>query len=226
MFMGSFGWLLVLSLSLQSLGEVAEREKERREANREAGVEATSYTMVGESIERKNKKDSDASETGRSPRKASTAEEPSSPLEEARERGKILEPRMEEIARAADRVDDLYQTYMDQCYGRYAIGATPPGIGIPAQPPVAHVGMGRNWFIVLDTPSAFTTPTRIAPGGSFLLVETPQCESLRNDLVRSAEEVRSAMRELLDFARREGILPGVVRDLREKYRLEWSGWER
>ena len=28
-----------------------------------------------------------------------------------------------------------------------------------------------------------------------------------------------ALQDLLDFARREGILPGVVRELREKYRL-------
>lgn len=220
---------LTLLLSAQSLGEVAEREKKRRQDNREAGVEAPSYTMVGESIERENEggdEPADSSGGSSKPSETIAPEDDVSPLEQARERGKILEPRMEEISFAADRVDRLYERYMNECYGRYAVGVTPPGIGIPVQPPTAHVGMGRNWFVVLDTPSAFTTPVQTAPGGNILFVETPQCESLRNNLVQSANEVRDAMRELLELARRESILPGVVRELREKYRLEWSGWER
>lgn len=225
--MSAWSLFLALLLATQSLGEVAEREKRRREENREAGVDVPSYTVVGGAIEREDGEDSKGGAAASESLDADPSAEEPSPLEQARERGSILEPRMEEISLAADRVDRLYQRYMDQCYGRYAVGVAPPGIGIPAQgPPPVHVGMGRNWFVVLDTPSAFTTPVQTAPGGSIVLVEIPQCESLRNDLVQSANAVKNAMRELLELARREGILPGVVRELREKYRLEWSGWER
>ncbi|HXV64537.1 MAG TPA: hypothetical protein VEK15_27820, partial [Vicinamibacteria bacterium] len=63
-------------------------------------------------------------------------------------------------------------------------------------------------------------------GTDILLVQLPQCEGLWERLVTRANQVRRAMRELLEDARRERILPGVIRDLRRKYRLEWSGWER
>lgn len=214
-------WVLAAAIAAQSLGEVAERERERRARNAEAGVEAVSYTSHGGSITPETAKPSEEQ-----PQKADEGETEASPIEAERERGEILEPQMAEIAGMADRVDDLYRRYMDQCYGRYAVGATPPGIGFPTQPPAAHVQMGRDWFLVLDTPSALTTPIPKGRGGSFILVETPQCQSLREELVAAASEVKRAMRELLDLARRERVLPGVVRELREKYRLEWNGWER
>lgn len=219
-------WLLAASLAAQSLAEVAEKERERRKRNAEAGVEVVSYTSGGSDIS------VDDPEGHEPPAAAATAgeqtdEEDVSPLENARERGKFLEPRMAEISAMADWVDGLYQRYLSQCYGRYLIGETPPGFGLPFQPsPPAHVPRGRDWFTVLNTPSALTPPVPPAQGRSFILVEPPQCASLREELLASANGVKRAMQAILDLARREGILPGVVRELREKYQLEWSGWER
>ena len=126
-------WLLAVSLAAQSLAEVAEKERDRRKRNAEAGVEVLSYTSRGGGISQDEPKERDEA-----PGAAITAGEPTdqdvSPLEESRERGKLLEPRMAEISAMADRVDGLYERYMNQCYGRYLIGETPPGFGLPFQP--------------------------------------------------------------------------------------------
>jgi hypothetical protein len=34
--------------------------------------------------------------------------------------------------------------------------------------------------------------------------------------------VKAALEEVLDEARKKGILPGMIRELRRKYRLEWG----
>ena len=150
-----------------------------------------------------------------------------SPLDEERERGKTFEPRIEEIARAADRVDELYQGYMDRCYNRYAIGVTPPGIGVPVGPsdPV-NVEVGRNWLLVLETPGPTSASVPRVPERNIMLVQTPQCQALWRNIVEAASGVRQAMQALLADARRQRILPGVIRELRRKHRLDWSGWDR
>lgn len=219
-------WAISAAVTVQSLGEVAEREKERRERNAEAGVAVISFTGTGSGdvVEVPSEAETEEPTPG-----LELAEDDGdkSPLEVERERGEAFEPRIAEIARAADRVDRLYQRYMDRCYNRYAIGATPPGIGVPVAPssPV-NVEVGRNWFIVLDTPSATSTAVPRAGGGNIILVQTVECQELWADVYDAAMAVKQSMRELLADARREGILPGVIRDLRRKYRLEWSGWER
>lgn len=215
-------WLAAGSLAIQSLGEVAEREKKRRERNAEAGIEAPSYTSRGEAILPQGRK-----EPGEAPDPAEEEEEGSaSPLKEERERGKILEARLAEIARGADRVDGLYDRYMNECYNRYLIGIAPGGVGVPMAPrPFAPVPMGRDWFPLLGG-SASTRPVPQIPDQSLVLVESPQCQALWDELIAAANYVKRQMQELLDVARRERILPGVVRELRRKYQLEWSGWER
>ncbi|HXV63420.1 MAG TPA: hypothetical protein VEK15_22155 [Vicinamibacteria bacterium] len=214
-------WMMAALVGAQSLGEVAAREKKRREKNAEAGVEVVSYTGSGEGIA--------ADEASISTPDARAPEETeSSPLEEEWARGESYEPRFAEISRAADEVDALFERYMDTCYNRYLIGVTPPGLGVPVLPGSPFlVHTGRNWFVVLENPSVLGPSTATRYGGNdILLVQLPQCEGLWERLVTQADHVRRAMRELLEDARRERILPGVIRDLRRKYRLEWSGWER
>ena len=46
-----------------------------------------------------------------------------------------------------------------------------------------------------------------------------------SDLNELAGGIRSAMKEAAQAARRLDVYPGVRRDLRRQYRLDWRGWE-
>ena len=39
-----------------------------------------------------------------------------------------------------------------------------------------------------------------------------------------AGEVRTAIQQASESARHNGVYPGALRELRRRYRLEWSGW--
>jgi hypothetical protein len=74
-------------------------------------------------------------------------------------------------------------------------------------------GYDREWFGVFDGRSALTSPD-------------PSCIGAFKDLSELANEVRETMVSAQDEARRASVLPGQLRDIRRRYRLEWSGWER
>jgi hypothetical protein len=211
--------LLAASLASQSLAEVAEKERKRREQNARAGVEVISLS------DRETTSASETREPEDRPDEPAAAYEPvldieeKSALERERDRGVVLEPELIRIAAMAERVDALYENYRNQCHGRFLIGRTPEGIGIPSASESVDVHLGRDWFLVLDSPSGGGTSVPTGPDGSFVLVEPPQCQSLRENLIASAREVRNALQALVDRARHERILPGVVRELREKHGL-------
>jgi hypothetical protein len=46
-----------------------------------------------------------------------------------------------------------------------------------------------------------------------------------NDLRQAADQLRTALREAEDQARRDDVFPGTRRDLRQRHRLEHRGWE-
>jgi S1-C subfamily serine protease len=74
-------------------------------------------------------------------------------------------------------------------------------------------GYDREWFGLWDGRSALTSPD-------------PSCISAANDLSRLAGEVRAARTDGQEAARRASVLPGQLRDIRRKYRMDWTGWER
>jgi hypothetical protein len=41
-----------------------------------------------------------------------------------------------------------------------------------------------------------------------------------------AEVIRTIMLSAAEAARRQGVYPGVMRDLQRQHRMEWRGWER
>ena len=41
-----------------------------------------------------------------------------------------------------------------------------------------------------------------------------------------ADIVRAEVEKATEAARRQGVYPGVMRDLRREHRMEWLGWER
>lgn len=55
---------------------------------------------------------------------------------------------------------------------------------------------------------------------------SPDCVSLRSDIVSFKGEIKNALRAVSDVARRAGVYPGQMRSIMAKYGLSWEGWER
>lgn len=77
----------------------------------------------------------------------------------------------------------------------------------------AAPGYDREWFGLWDGRSALTSPDA-------------SCVSVVNDLNRLAAQVCTAMTQAQEEARRTSVLPGQLRDIRRRYRMDWAGWER
>ncbi len=157
------------------------------------------------------------SPTDKIPEKASR-----SSMEEFRDRVAEFEPRIGEISKTADVLDDNYRRYLDACYqksttGSYSGRASGYSYGAAA---------GRDWFAV------YGAQTDLAYGGTYSgstsinNETTPYCRELWSDILDGSREINQAMKELQQDARRKGVLPGHMRDLRRKYRLDWEGWTR
>jgi hypothetical protein len=73
----------------------------------------------------------------------------------------------------------------------------------------------RPWFAVFE------------PKGINLNVASGiNCQSWLDTLRTNALPIRSAVEQATEVARRSGVYPGVMRDLRRRHRLDWSGWDR
>jgi hypothetical protein len=46
------------------------------------------------------------------------------------------------------------------------------------------------------------------------------------ELEEMASQVRSAMETAQEEARRAAVLPGQLRDMRRRYRMDWAGFDR
>ena len=103
---------------------------------------------------------------------------------------------MTSIAQRADQIDPAWDQFRTTC--------------LTARPRGRH---DREWFAVYE-------------GTLEVGQAAPQCSVWLNDLGQAANQIRSAMRAAGDAARRADVYPGVQRDLRRKYRLDWGGWDR
>ena len=74
-------------------------------------------------------------------------------------------------------------------------------------------GQSREWFALYDGQSALHR----APGG---------CATALNDIERQATGIRIAMIAAEETARQGDVYPGTRRDLRQRYRLDYAGWDR
>jgi hypothetical protein len=52
-----------------------------------------------------------------------------------------------------------------------------------------------------------------------------QCEPLLAAALRVGEQVKRGMRNADDMARRSGVLPGITRQIRTAYNMDWAGWD-
>ena len=72
----------------------------------------------------------------------------------------------------------------------------------------------RPWFAVFET-----NGVRIDPMSSL------NCQGWLDTVQSNAAPIRTAIETAGEAARQSGVYPGVLRDLRRRYRLNWSGWE-
>jgi S1-C subfamily serine protease len=73
----------------------------------------------------------------------------------------------------------------------------------------------RPWFAVFEA-----NGVRINPMSSL------NCQSWLETLQSNAAPIRAAVEKAGEAARQSGVYPGVLRDLRRRHRMNWSGWER
>jgi S1-C subfamily serine protease len=73
----------------------------------------------------------------------------------------------------------------------------------------------RPWFSVFETNGVKINAT-----------SSLNCQSWLETLQSNAAPIRAAVETAGEAARQSGVYPGVLRDLRRKHRMNWSGWER
>jgi S1-C subfamily serine protease len=73
----------------------------------------------------------------------------------------------------------------------------------------------RAWFAVLEP-----NGVRINPAA------TINCQSWLETVQSNALPLKATVDQAADAARRAGVYPGVLRDMRRKHRLDWTGWEK
>jgi hypothetical protein len=74
-------------------------------------------------------------------------------------------------------------------------------------------GYDREWFGLWDNRVALTDPD-------------PSCGAAFREMNRLATEVRTIVTSALENARRAGVYPGRLREIRRRYRMDWAGWDR
>jgi hypothetical protein len=124
---------------------------------------------------------------------------PSAPsqADDAREAGvQAFDRAMQVLAGRADDIDNAWTTFRKRCSPRARV-----------------VSGDRDWFGVWDERA-----TLITPGGD--------CAVWLDDIIQAASQFRSAMLSADELARRAEVYPGVRRDIRRRYKLEWNGWDR
>ena len=104
---------------------------------------------------------------------------------------------MQWAARNADQIDNYWDRYSKSC----VTGTRRSG--------------DREWFAVFES-----------NGISINAASQYNCEQFLDTVKQRGEQIRGQMDEAADTARHAGVYPGVMRDLRRRYRLDWDGWDR
>jgi S1-C subfamily serine protease len=73
----------------------------------------------------------------------------------------------------------------------------------------------RPWFAVFEP-----NGVRINPASSY------NCQSWLETLETNAAPIRLQVERAGEAARQSGVYPGVMRDLRRRHRMNWSGWDQ
>ena len=102
---------------------------------------------------------------------------------------------LEWASQNADQIDSYWDRYSKTCVSN------------------ARRSGDRGWYGVYET-----------NGITISFHSAYDCEQFLNTLRTNAERVKTEVDKATDNARRLGVYPGVMRDLRRRYRLDWDGW--
>jgi hypothetical protein len=104
---------------------------------------------------------------------------------------------LESASRDANELDSYWDRYSDDCVA----SSTAAG--------------DREWFAVYS-----------AGGVRVGTSTTVDCSRWYETLKARAITFRGEIEKAAEVARQNGVFPGTARDLRRRYRLQWSGWDR
>jgi S1-C subfamily serine protease len=117
--------------------------------------------------------------------------------EKARQQGEAEYARVLEWAeQRAESLDTYWARYAPSCIS----GATRSG--------------DRAWFAVFET-----------SGLAMDKVSNIDCEGWLDEVRDHARPIHEAVARATEAARRSGVYPGALRDLRKRHRMEWNGWK-
>ena len=102
---------------------------------------------------------------------------------------------VERAARRSEQIDELWERASSTCVAK----AVPAG--------------AREWFAVYER-----------NGLQIQLSSGTNCEGWLTTLRTNAEIVRGEMTRAVEAGRRQGVYPGVMRDIRRQHNMEWAGW--
>jgi hypothetical protein len=104
---------------------------------------------------------------------------------------------LEQAARTADQLDAYWNEYASTC-----VVST-------------RRTSDRPWFAALDE------------GDVRLNTRAPvDCQRWLSTVTSHAQPIKVAVEDATEAARRTGVYPGVLRDVRRRHRMDWNGWDR
>ena len=119
--------------------------------------------------------------------------------EAARARGQAqYEQAVQWAARNSDQIDTNWQRNSKLCVA----SATP-------------TGGDRPWFAVY-VPDGI----KVARSNAY------DCFAWIADLKSAANQIKTTLDTAAESARRDGVYPGTIRQIRQRYRMDWGGWDR
>jgi hypothetical protein len=105
------------------------------------------------------------------------------------------------VQRAARNGDDLDSNW--QRNAKYCIASA------------AQTGGDRSWF-ALYVPNG----VQITQNSAY------DCVGWIDNMKGYAKQIKDALDESAEVARRNGVYPGTIRQIRQKYKMDWSGWDQ
>jgi S1-C subfamily serine protease len=100
------------------------------------------------------------------------------------------------VAKRADQLDSYWRRFRTECYDGSIAG-----------------GFDREWFSVFERDKMRGTVS-------------PACLNTFSNFVADANAIKANIAAAEEAARKGDVFPGVRRDLRQKYRLDYAGWDR
>ena len=79
----------------------------------------------------------------------------------------------------------------------------------------AQTGGDRTWFALY-----------VPNGIQITQNSTYDCVGWIDNMKGYAKQIKDALDESAEIARRNGVYPGTIREIRQKYKMDWSGWDR